>query len=500
MNHLFCIFNANDPTPTAYAIRSSTYDKVTVFVIGQERYGERQERALYRFKKWLSGSAKSSEDWPQGLWKDAWDWEKPEGDVHIVEIEKISEDVFEADPDATVVVDLKGGTKKMSIEMMEYANQRFANPQFIMSNIGSCILFSHGLVAPTTHLSLNEMVWLSSGFVIDVDYAPDETFASKAVQKLKYSIETKTSAMGNSGHQRIVFTEKYLRKMGKRISGNKTRDKVIHFKYLEEFTASALKEKDDIVEVYGGVRFIYPKRVESCLRRAKWVLIERPNQIRYVKKNLAMFEQFFDTKECDDIGIINFVRKFIHTMEIDSLALTSDGLMIGVECKYGGYSEIDVDRLHAICSRLSPRFHPLFINARVTEQCSSGVRQIPFPRLLDPLQSILTSSLDARPLPIHTDSPTDTEVVEIEPDDEQIPIPAQELTLKDSADMIHTLLLIVKDEPMSWAEFYKLLQEMGVKTKGLLKFLEAEFSVQLGFTIKGSKAELGVQWILWDES
>ena len=89
MKHLFCIFNANDPTPTAYAIRSSTYDKVSVFVIGQERYGERQERALYRFKKWLSGSAKSSEDWPQGLWKDAWDWKKPEGDVQIVEIANI---------------------------------------------------------------------------------------------------------------------------------------------------------------------------------------------------------------------------------------------------------------------------------------------------------------------------------------------------------------------------------------------------------------------------
>ena len=74
------------------------------------------------------------------------------------------------------------------------------------------------------------------------------------------------------------------------------------------------------------------------------------------------------------------------------------------------------------------------------------------------------------------------------------------MTLKESADMIHNLLLIIKDEPMSWAEFYKLLQEKGVKTKGLLKFLEAEFSVQLGFTIKGSKAGLGVGWILWDES
>lgn len=500
MKHLFCIFNANDPTPTAYALRSSTYDKVTVFVIGQERFGERQERALYRFKKWLSGSAKSSEDWPHGLWKDAWDWKKPECDVQIAEIEHISEDVFEADSDATVVVDLKGGTKKMSIEMMEYANQRFTNPQFIMSNIGSCILFSHGLVAPTTYLSLNEMVWLSSGFVIDVDYAPDEKFASKAVQKLKYRTETKATAMGNSGKQRIVFTEQYLRKMGKRFSGENKRDNVIHYKYLEEFTASALKEKEDIVEVYGGVRFIYPKRVKSCLKRAKWALIQTPKPMKYVKENLATFEQFFDTKTCDDAGIINLVRKFIHTMEIDSLALTSDGLMIGVECKYGNYSEIDVDRLHAICSRLSPRFHPLFVNTRLTEERSSGVRQIPFPRLLEPLQSLLSTSLDSRPLNPSPESPADVEVVVSKSKVEEIADPVQELALSDSVDVIRDLLLIVKESPISWPEFYKLLQQQGVKTKGLLKFLESEFSAQLGFTIKGSKAGLGVGWIIWDES
>ena len=36
MKHLFCIFNANDPTPTAYAIRSSSYQRVTVFVWGKK--------------------------------------------------------------------------------------------------------------------------------------------------------------------------------------------------------------------------------------------------------------------------------------------------------------------------------------------------------------------------------------------------------------------------------------------------------------------------------
>ena len=30
-NHLYCIFNANDPTPTALAIKSMEFDYATVF-------------------------------------------------------------------------------------------------------------------------------------------------------------------------------------------------------------------------------------------------------------------------------------------------------------------------------------------------------------------------------------------------------------------------------------------------------------------------------------
>jgi hypothetical protein len=134
------------------------------------------------------------------------------------------------------------------------------------------------------------------------------------------------------------------------------------------------------------------------------------------------------------------------------------------------------------------------------EERSSGVRQIPFPRLLEPLQSILSSSLDTRPLIPNSEPPTDVEVAESKPKAEEIANPVQELALSDSVDVIRDLLIIVKESPISWPEFYKLLQQQGVKTKGLLKFLEAEFSERLGFSIKGSKAELGVQWILWDES
>ena len=65
--------------------------------------------------------------------------------VEFVEIGCLSESVFEVSPDSTVIVDLKSGTKRMSIEMMEYATRRFDEPQFIMSNNGSCIAYLMGL-------------------------------------------------------------------------------------------------------------------------------------------------------------------------------------------------------------------------------------------------------------------------------------------------------------------------------------------------------------------
>ena len=41
-SHLYCIFNANDPTPTAIAIRSLNFQSVTVYVIGHDSFSEPQ--------------------------------------------------------------------------------------------------------------------------------------------------------------------------------------------------------------------------------------------------------------------------------------------------------------------------------------------------------------------------------------------------------------------------------------------------------------------------
>ena len=104
MKHLFCMFNANDPTPTAAAIRSSSYDKVTVIILGKW-FNQRQEGSLYRFKKWLSGTVKVK-TWPKGLWKEEWDWNKTEAEVEFVKVDDLR-DYFDIHPDSTVIVDEK---------------------------------------------------------------------------------------------------------------------------------------------------------------------------------------------------------------------------------------------------------------------------------------------------------------------------------------------------------------------------------------------------------
>ena len=173
-------------------------------------------------------------------------------------------------------------------------------------------------------------------------------------------------------------------------------------------------------------------------------------------------------------------------MEIDSLAMTTDGWMLGVECKYGRYGGIDVDRLHAICSRLSPRFYPLIVHTNQSKKYEAGVHQIPFPMLLDPFDSILI-------FPEVT--PTNLEIVEAI--FEEYADDIQEHELENSMDIIHDLLLIVKENPISWPEFYQLLQSQGIKTSGLLKFIKLHYSEKLGFSLDRPRSQTGVNWINW---
>jgi hypothetical protein len=72
-----------------------------------------------------------------------------------------------------------------------------------------------------------------------------------------------------------------------------------------------------------------------------------------------------------------------------------------------------------------------------------------------------------------------------------------ELELDECTEMITDLLLLVKEHPITWPEFYLLLQENGVKTNGLFKFISNEFASSMGFTTQTNPVRHGVDWIRW---
>jgi hypothetical protein len=353
---------------------------------------------------------------------------------------------------------------------------------------------SHGVVVPTQHLSLNEMVWLSSGFVIDTDYKPDADFAQQSEEFFEYKVK-----MWGNNEQRVSFERRYLQRMGKVFQNNES-DGKIYPDYLEEFTSSILSNKEEIVESCGGVRFIYPKRIEVCLGRAEWAIFPKKGRNEFSTKHEVELRDFFESRASNNKAIIDYVRKKLHTMEIDTLALTKDGLMIGVECKYGRYSEIDVDRIYAICSRLSPRFHPLLVNSKTKSNNTRNVLELPFPFLTESLDRILLKNPGEYKIPGSdveaANKPSKSSIEQVKDDfvgqEEQ-----DKIELDESTEMIAELLLLIKAHPITWPEFYLLLQENGVKTNGLFKFLSKEFASSMGFNTQTNPVDCGIDWILW---
>ncbi len=56
---LYTIFNRNDPSPTASALKNHTYDSAVVFILGETGFNKQHRENLSRFKTWISGSAKN---------------------------------------------------------------------------------------------------------------------------------------------------------------------------------------------------------------------------------------------------------------------------------------------------------------------------------------------------------------------------------------------------------------------------------------------------------
>ncbi|MDA8556054.1 hypothetical protein N9K73_01645 [Candidatus Poseidoniales archaeon] len=400
-SHLYCIFNANDPTPTAIAIRSLNFKTATVFVVNHKAFTDKQNSNLDRLKKWINGSAKP-EGWPEGWWNPDWDWAEASPQVSMEYVDELTPEIFGNTTADHTFVDLKGGTKAMSIDLMDYANERLDNPQFIFSNPGESLLLSKGVVLPRDVLGLNEIVFLASGYVMNEEYVPEPRIAEKIKLEFKYATQTVRK-------KRIArFDRDFLKSIKGDLPENSRERGYMEQRFLEEFTSAMLSVSEEVKESVAGVRFIDPS-FEISISAAGYLLTlpdikkmmgEEPEK----KKIYGVCMKFLRNPEgmiltSESAASIEMIRHHMHIMEIDALAILSSGELIGVECKYGTYQPDDVHRIRAICQRLSPRSIPVLVNPKLYSTNVYNVAELSFTELDNAIEMIrqLDSQAPKRP-------------------------------------------------------------------------------------------------------
>jgi len=429
-SHLYCIFNANDPTPTAIAIRSLNFQFATVYVIGHDDFSEAQLKNLSLLERWITGSAKEGH-WPEGLWDSDWDWPEVQAQVTIRFINEINSKIFGEVQADHFFIDLKGGTKAMSIELMDSANEALNSPEFIFSNLGESLLLSKGIVLPKDVLSLSELTYLASGYVMNPSFVPLPEDALAIQNHFSFTQERNFDYRTKRKSQRARFSEDFFKSIGKEIPEGKNPRNLMEQNFLEDFATSMLSLSEEVVEAVGGVRFVDPSFKKSK-GTAIWLLkkpgikdklekgnLHEPcmdllassqNEDSSFEKSHLMFpssshvtlmawpnggrlqwlEQLrvFRLKIGKKYLAIRTIRSYLHIMEIDALAVLSSGELIGVECKYGSYDEEDVHRIRSICRRLSPRTIPALVHSKLTSSNPYGVAELSFTEMSKAMELI----------------------------------------------------------------------------------------------------------------
>ena len=95
MTRLYCIFNRNNPTPTASALKNVAWDDAVVIIVGHSQFSKRHKNNLMRLKAWTKGSGKGN-GWPDGVWNSEWDWEPIDhSSINYLMIESLDESILD---------------------------------------------------------------------------------------------------------------------------------------------------------------------------------------------------------------------------------------------------------------------------------------------------------------------------------------------------------------------------------------------------------------------
>ncbi len=393
MTRLFCIFNRNDPTPTASALKNVAWDDAVVIIVGHSQFSKRHKNNLMRLKAWTKGSGKGN-GWPDGVWNSEWDWEPIDhSSINYLMIESFDESILDGIKNGDCI-DLTSGTKEQSGDLICRAVETGIEIELTLQVQGGTTL---DLTTGISHnnqynLSFRERIWLSSGFVID---APNQ--GAQKLANIWLNAEIDFSGKKILPLEPMQLAKKLdwphgLTRMDR--ENNKLVSNINHGYWLEYASSHLLYSWPNIVESYSGIRLIQPNfaNAAGC---AKFSISHGPvskefpskffdNSMDFHKSNTEWLTYLMTDELTSEQKAI--LRKYVHKSEFDAAALTVDGRVIICECKLRPNPDLrDINRINLITKQTFPISSvPVLVYGGKDTKMSNGVCLISWPDLAKP--------------------------------------------------------------------------------------------------------------------
>ena len=529
---LYTIFNRNDPSPTASALKNHDYDSAVIFILGEMQFNKKHRTNLSRLKTWILGSAKNhgQDDvanqnytpWPDIFWKKQWDWPSLSNDqISFISSDNITDKLLDT-VQANDIFDLTSGTKGQCADLIQKIGKKEISVNLsLQTRDGNSLNLTDGtLTKNNSPLSFRERVWLSSGYIVDHGKTGNRIRGEK-LAKIEKSVK-----ISNQG-VKIIPNDKALSKIF-----NLGKVNLSAGFWLEEVTTNMMSNWPQIDESYVG-----PRLIHSSFNRAAGASFNTLSNIinrksRKLSRTQKMFENqleiiskinaiddyddmqeaalsFFKNTEFSKEQIDKIVA-CLHSVEFDAVAFDNNsGNVFTCECK----AMIKVDpgvlgRINSITKLVFPTYGtPVLVYSGAKSLQREGVNLISWPMLED--SKIIQRLQDGETLNYKApdsskDNPTNKEIIK-----EQKKI----IPIEDRVNILRSTLEYVRFNPMPWPLFIEMLSSAGYgKVTGLYKGIRRKrygkkLAEEMGFVINAAdtpsmQAKLlqSVDWITWKES
>lgn len=495
---LFTIFNRNDPSPTARALRNVSFESAFVLVVDEKNFNKKHHENLNRLKTWMDGSprfhvkqknnALGFMEWPDRLWKDEWSWPALlEKNIHFLSVKEIDISTFESACQRDIV-DLTSGTKKQCADIIQAIDHLGANAGFVLqTRNGHTLNLSSGEEQKNTiPLSFRERVWLSSGYIVDYtlrgmpksgkkwsDCAKEQTKDGKILPNAR-DIQTSLGL-----NHPINIADGY---------------------WLEHAATHMMSSWPRISESYVAPRLINPscgRAAGACFFTVSASIKSKPAQKimrKHVKEILRIgkIKDFAEKNEAAHRFMADtefskkeaaYVIERLHSIEFDAVAFDHDsGHVFACECKsMTSVTNGVLSRINSITRLAFPTYGTsILVYAGRSSAINYGVHQISWPEL--------SSSTVLEDLPL-------AGKIYPSPKSKETQIQNTNPLIAPSIEQLGELLLVIRKDPRDYAQFLNLLEKNGYRAKGTLKRIN-KISEELGFTIDYERRNFQ-DWIIW---